>query len=407
MSILARLIILAGAVVVGLAGAIHVFAQVEKPAVPPRPLTPFLEVFRATRTVPVITSTITIPTAVGKVSGYLARPAGQERLPAVLLLFGKSGTTAWMKKSTRELASVGYVALALEGKVPAAASPEKTQAVFVAPAVERILAEQSAAIRWLRRRPDVFPDRLGVAGWAAGGVQALTLAASTPLQACVICDSQPGADAATIAGLRWTPVLGVISGKKKDCLRALPAFRKALATAGIVHKIRVFEKVEPGFMEIPERSEADGDAAEEAWVDVYEFLGKYVEDAPENSPIAVTGKVLQPRLPFATIADVMRSINGPDGARFVLIQSLEKEPSTRPQWNRIRANAALIAESGRLLHDLTPRIGGQAHWRDMADAFTAAAEKIATAADTKDYAAARRGLSALATSCSRCHNRHR
>jgi dienelactone hydrolase len=313
-----------------------------------------------------------------------------------------------MKQSARELAGVGYVVLALAGKGKRPEPSAEPSTGFPALADEPALAELSAAVRWLRRRPDVFPDRLGVAGWSSGGEQALALAASTPLQACVVCDSPVSDDAALIAGLRWTPVLGLFPGQNKKLLEALPAFRKSLKDARIIHKLREFAKVEAGFMGPPGQKEYALEAAEEAWVEVYEFLGKYVEDAPENGPLAQAGaRARGERKNVATVGDLMRSINGPDGVRGVLIEALRQKPADARQWNRVRGCAALIAEAGSLLQAHTPRKGGLSHWHDCSRRFRIAAEEVVTAADRQDYAAAQKGLKDLGACCATCHERHR
>jgi carboxymethylenebutenolidase len=395
-------------VLAGLWIIFQTWAQAPKPNPQQRSLAPFLDEFRASKSVRIDTCTVTIPSAVGNVSGYLARPANGERLPAILLLFGKPGSTEWMKLSARELAGVGYVVLAVGSREKKAATSATVQTGYPALADEATLAEHSSAVRWLRRRADVFPDRLGVVGWATGGEQALALAASVPLQACVACDCRVDADSVLIAGLRWTPVLGIFSTPDEKPLSALTGFRKALTAGGTIHRIRVYGRVQRGFMGPPDHQAYNLDAAEEAWVEIYEFLGKYVEDAAENNPFPRAGeRAPQARKGIATIADLMRSINGPEGVRAALVESLRKEPENGRQWDQVRARAALIAETGRLLGTLTPRKGGRAHWHDSATAFTTAAQAMVAAADRHSYSGIQKNLKDLAASCATCHNRHR
>jgi dienelactone hydrolase len=103
---------------------------------------------------------------------------------------------------------------------------------------ELTLARLSAAVRWLRRRADILPNRMGVVGWSWGGEQALALAASTPFQACVICDGDVTDDPPIIAGLRGTAVLGVFAGNERIPQKGLPAFQKALSDSQIVYRIK-------------------------------------------------------------------------------------------------------------------------------------------------------------------------
>jgi hypothetical protein len=265
---------------------------------------------------------------------------------------------------------------------------------------ERILATLSATVRWLRRQSDVYPDQIGVVGWYRGGGQALSLAANTPLQACVVCDGPLTDEPATLAGLRGTPFLGIFAGNETP--QKLAAFQKSLTEAHLPHKILVYNGVRPNFMEPLKEQTYAHEAAEKAWVEIYEFLGKYVEDASQNSPGLPTAAKR-----VATIPDLMRAVNGTTGARGNLAKDLEQTPSTPQQWDRIRANAALLAETGTLLQAQSPRKGSHGDWRERAKAFTVSAEVITEAADRRDYSRARRGLEQLAACCAACHRSHR
>jgi carboxymethylenebutenolidase len=358
-------------------------------------LPPFLEVFKAAKQPPVVTKNVTFVSATGSVTGALSRPATSERLPAVLVIHDEDGLTAWMKLNAGELASIGYVVLAVNLK-------KRSQQVKGAMSNERTLADLSAAVRWLRRRFDVFPDRIGVVGWGWGGEQSLALAASLRLPACVICDSRASVESSVVAGLRHTALLGVFAGNSQNVQRAIPAFRQSLENVGVLHKIHVFEGVQTGFMCPTNRRAYAKDAAEQAWYEIYEFLGKHVEDAGSNIPAEA-----QTPKPIATIADIMRAVNAPTGVRSALIQSLEKEPNTQQEWDLVRARAAVIAEAGNLLQTLSPRKGTQSRWTQHVQSYREAANAIVAAADQRDHAAAQRGLQQLAMTCSACHLQHR
>ena len=220
----------------------------QDPAGAARELPPFLESFHAVKQPRIATRTVTFPSAVGQVGGFLARPETDERLPALLLLPGQEGISGWMRQNGREFASIGYVSLVVDSEKGGA---NREDGVL---AEERALAKLSAAVRWLRRRPDVLPEAIGVAGWAQAGPRALALAGSMPVQACVICDGPISKDVALLAGLRGTPVLAIFAGKDGH-IEAVPVFRKVLETARVPHKICVYEGVSSGFME-PRRTKA-------------------------------------------------------------------------------------------------------------------------------------------------------
>jgi dienelactone hydrolase len=362
---------------------------------PPPKLPPFLQLFKDRQETPLAARDVAVVSAAGQVPGYLVRPDTPERLPAVLIVPGTDGLSDWVKESARDLAGVGYVTLAVDLPRDPARAAEADD--------ESLLARLGATVRWLRRRPDVLPEQVGVVGWGEGAGQAVALAASTPVQACVVCDGPVKADPATLAGLGRTPVLGLFAGRGDAARQAVPAFRKALDDARLPHKVELYDAADAGFLGPPGRSGYARDVADKAWVEVYEFLGKYVEDAPVNQPAPAPAG---PKA-VATIADLMRSVNEPTGVRGSLLRDLEQEPGTARQWERVRANAALVAEAGRLLQARTPPRGSPAHWSAEAGAYTAAAEQLVGAADRRDYAAARRSLEALGACCASCHSRHR
>jgi carboxymethylenebutenolidase len=375
-------------------------AQTVGPPSSQKRLPPFLDTFRADSEPPIVSKTISFASATGTVKGYVARPGTKEALPAVLLIHDETGLTPWMELSARELASIGFVVLAvdLEKRLPVSG---KAAGPLAALADEATLTDLSAAVRWLRRRPDVLPDRIGVVGWAWGGEQALALAAATPLQGCAVCYA-PLTDApALIAGLRGTPVLAIVAGRDPK----LDAFRKAVALCGCPCRVREFAGLSPGFMRPRQGKLAAHAETEEAWVAIYNFLGKYVEDAPEH----VAGTAAPAKLEaVATVADVMRAVNNPEtGVRGLLIRALEKEPGSPKEWQSVRAGAALIAEAGGLLQERLPSKGSHDHWLGQARVYTGAARRLVAAADKHDFAEARRGLAELGASCAACHKQHR
>jgi dienelactone hydrolase len=362
----------------------------------------FLDDFRAPLEPPAISKQVRFPSMLGEVTGFWARQDVPVPLPAVLMVYDDESWTEWMKASTIHLASVGNEVLTIDlhrRRVAAAQSPGASSAF----ANEATLAELSAAVRWLRCRSGVLPNRTGVVGWGWSGGQALVLASATSLQACVVCDAPLPSEPGIVAGLRETPVLGVFAAedfaRRKE---AVSAFRRLLADHRTLCNVHVAEDVRIGFMGPPTQKSYSSDAAEDAWFVIYNFLEKHVEDARTGDVSA-----LSPVAPIATVADIMRAVNDPSGLRGALGTALEHEPGNVKEWRRIRADAALVAEAGGWLAAHPPAKGSAAHWNDQARAFTSAAEAIVEAADKRDYAAARRGLVRVAQQCSACHLEHR
>jgi hypothetical protein len=89
------------------------------------------------------------------------------------------------------------------------------------------------------------------------------------------------------------------------------------------------------------------------------------------------------------------------------MKSMEREPASQAQWDRVRANAALVAEAGYLLRSRRPPKGKLPEWMEQTKAYTAAAEIIIGSAERRDYISASRGLKDLASRCASCHEKHR
>ncbi len=388
-----------GALVLAGASLLLVSSGGDERPQPPRVLPPFLDLFRASGEARVVGDSIELPGALGPVRGYLARPENDEVLPAVLVVPDGDGITDWVRREARALASIGYVVLAVDAPLGAGGG-----GVTAAWPAEAALAPLTSAARWLRRRGDVQPHQLGVIGWSSGAAQALALAAGTPLEACVVCDGPVTADPAILAALRGTPVLGVFAGNGDRA--GIEAFRRALAARHAAHDIRVYNGMDPGFLWAADRGSPARDAAEAAWVVIFEFLGKYVEDAPPSAPAAAPTPVGNAES-WATIADLMRSVNAPTGVRGALMRQLEQEPRDDTAWRGVRANAALLAEAARLLAARRPSKGSPSDWAEQTRGFAENAGAILRAADEHDYTAVRRAAGSLAARCAACHRTHR
>jgi dienelactone hydrolase len=365
-----------------------------------RVLSLFLDDFRADSEPPLVSKEVRFPSAVGPVAGFWARQEVKQPLPAILIVYDDDSSTNWMKANARHLASIDYETLAVNVHRRRFAAGGERPAFTD----EATLAELSAAVRWLRSRSTVLPNRLGVVGWGWSGGQALALASATSLQACVVCDAPLPSEPGIVVGLRETQVLAVFAGENPSRRNeGLAAFRKLLAASEVPSRIDVIDGVRAGFMGPPGTKTYAHDAAEDAWFAIYNFLEKHVEDArlPEAASMRPAARSV------ATIADIMRAVNDPAGLRGALGKALDQEPSSPKAWQRIRANAALMAEAGGWLRTQPSPKGPGSHWREQAEAFTAAAESIVDAADQRDYPAARRSLAQLAEQCAACHLEHR
>jgi carboxymethylenebutenolidase len=120
---------------------------------------------------------VMIPTPGGQMPAVVFTPAGQGRKPAVLLLMEAFGLTSHIQDVAARIAGEGYVVLApdlyyrelpdnkfgYDDVEPAMAMMYRLD--FGAPIVEDI----RSALGYIKSRPDVYPDRIGVTGFCLGG----------------------------------------------------------------------------------------------------------------------------------------------------------------------------------------------------------------------------------------------
>ena len=146
--------------------------------------------------------------------GYVFKPSAQPegRVPAVVMMHGRAGSYSSLAKGVYDAATLsqrhqfwgrlwsaqGYIAVLVDGFGPRGypqgfgrftygSRPAELDEVSVRP------LDAYGALAYLRSRPDVVPDRIGLQGWSNGG--SATLASMAP-------DAPGIADHSPVAGFR-------------------------------------------------------------------------------------------------------------------------------------------------------------------------------------------------------------
>ena len=360
-----------GAFVVGLALALGAVNSGAQQTGDPWFSRSFLELFRRQEAGPrLVTESVEIDAGASKLPGYLVRPAVPERLPALLLAPGEKGLTPEVQQSARELAGIGYVTLAVAyDRPPVAAGSSLLGAISEEQAADRL----GAAVEWLAAQPFTDPERLGAIGWEASTGRVLRLAGRGKLQAAVVSGAGVCTEVQSLPPLKNLPVLVLATGGRRDCA-ALEA-RLPVAAAG--------------------------EDAEQTWVEIYEFLGKHVEDA------RATAAPASPEEQIARIVDIMRVLSSNEGVRGRLAQSLAAPPASEEQWEQARSEAAIVAEAGNLLLARRPPKGTVSGWRERATAFRSESLTLLRAIERRDFPAAQQSLRTMPQTCAACHADYR
>jgi carboxymethylenebutenolidase len=127
------------------------------------------------------------------VKAYFARPEGTGPWPGVIMIHENPGLTPHRQDVTRRLASEGYVVLTpnlysrIGGEIPRGDDElEWKRQIARASVDEQVFADIVNGAAYLRKRPDVQGDRLGLIGFCMGGQKVLYAACHTDMFRCTV-----------------------------------------------------------------------------------------------------------------------------------------------------------------------------------------------------------------------------
>ncbi len=352
----------------------------------------FLDVFR-TPGEAIVVEPVVIDSAAGERASFV-RPKSDERLPG-LLLMADGATPEFFAQSANELAGIGYAVLI----VPASKSEN------LASRIEQTTASVGKAARWLKQRKDLFPERIGLLGWGPTAICALHVASSESMRAAVLVDFENSRmlDDRLAAGLDRMALLFVQGNVGKG-----DHFGKFVASRHREHRVFELAGAKAGFMDCRSGEAFDSKAADRAWFEIYEFVGKYVEDADLRPSLAQHNSTIEISSPhFTSITDAMRKANGTTGVRTAVARALNEGPRDDRDWKLLREQSRLLVQCGDWLATQTPRKGTAANWRRHAASYRDAAQALAEAAERSHRTDAEAALTRLNSSCARCHSDHR
>src|SRR5690606_20770282 len=134
----------------------------------------------------------------GPVRAYAVRPAGDGKLPAVLVIHENRGLNAHIEDVARRLALAGHLALAPDGLSVAGGAPADQEAardLFAKTDRATIDADVLAGVPYLAACDDCT-GKVGAVGFCYGGGMALQCAVRHPALSAAVCfyGSAPAAE---------------------------------------------------------------------------------------------------------------------------------------------------------------------------------------------------------------------
>ncbi len=140
----------------------------------------------------------------------------------------------------------------------------------------QIAVDLDASLDWLRAHPRVERSRVAALGFCFGGTQSMRMGTRRPdLDAVVIFyGSGPLTEAAKLGSLREAgPVRGIYGAEDGNIpVEQVRAFEAAMRAKGVENTVTVYPGVGHAF--VKSTTYRDGGAAQQAWRQMVEFLGR-------------------------------------------------------------------------------------------------------------------------------------
>jgi carboxymethylenebutenolidase len=213
------------------------------------------------------------PGATGDILAYSARPKGNEKLPAVVVIHENRGLVPHIEDVARRVALEGFLAIAPDALTPLGGTPEDPEK---APALIQKLDSQStiqnyvAAVRYVKTHP-LSTGKVGVVGFCWGGAMANQVAVNSPdvLAAVPYYGRQPASE--DVPKIKASLLLQY-AGIDEAINKGIPAYEEALKKASINFKIYMYEGAQHAFNNDANPTRYNKEAAELAWQRTIAFL---------------------------------------------------------------------------------------------------------------------------------------
>jgi carboxymethylenebutenolidase len=225
----------------------------------------------------VVTEDVVYATVGGRqVTGYLARPEAEGPHPAVIVIHEWWGLNDNVRSMARQLAGAGYAALAVDlygGEV----AEDRDTAYSLMQAVEDGPTEDNLRQAYEYLAGQQAAPAVASLGWCFGGGWSLRTALLLPdrLDATVIYYGRLVTDPERLAALEM-PILGLFGALDEGIpLADVRSFESALTSLDKQATIIVYEGADHAFAN-PSGRNYQAEAAEQAWQETVEFLGKHL-----------------------------------------------------------------------------------------------------------------------------------
>ena len=224
------------------------------------------------------TSHLAYPGATGEIKAYMARPKGDAKLPAVIVIHENRGLNPHVEDVTRRVALEGFVALAPDLLSPMGGTPanEDTARDMIGKLDgQQTVQNLVSAVTFLEQRAN-SNGKVGVMGFCWGGGMVGDLAVNAPdLDAAVVYyGRQP--KASEVEKIK-APMLLHYAGLDTRINEGIPAFEEALKKANKPYTLYIYEGANHAFNNDTSEARYSKQAAEQAWSRTIAFLREHLK----------------------------------------------------------------------------------------------------------------------------------
>ncbi len=219
----------------------------------------------------------------GALFGYVSRPKGSGRHPAIIIIHASKGLTPHIRDVARRFAKQGYVALAPDyfsrhgGTKKVAGKGGRIKDYRKLVPEDNVMEDTESGYTYLPSLSSVRDDRLGVTGFCWGGGMAFASAARIRgLKAAVIFYGRTPKPIDLVQNIE-APVMAHYGGEDKRINKGIDATVAAMKKYNKPFDYKIYPGAKHAFMSDNRKSRYHPEAAKEAWSRTLEFFGKHLK----------------------------------------------------------------------------------------------------------------------------------
>ncbi len=216
------------------------------------------------------------------IGGYLTRPKGDEKRPAIVVVHQNRGIDDHIRDVARRLAKAGYVALApdllaRQGGTRSFANDEAAIAGIAKLDEDTITKDLTGAVNYLKEQSFVRSNKIGVTGFCWGGGNALLFTTrSKDLAAAVIYYGRSPRNLDDIKNIT-APVLEHYGALDQSITPQQPKLEEAMKKYGKSFEYHIYPDAPHAFNDDTSPNRYRPEAAKDAWGRTLDFFKKHLQ----------------------------------------------------------------------------------------------------------------------------------